>query len=307
VSTPTGGRQTKNERREQAREQARQLREAAKKKERRNRILLQGGIIVAVIAVVAVIAIVIVSSVKPAGPGPRNMASDSLLVQPGGAVAETPGLQPGATPTPNPQPTGDDVIRIQTFVDYMCPYCGLFEQTNAQYIQTLVDSGAASLEIFPISFLDRLSLGTAYSTRAANAFACVADEQPDKALAFHELLFENQPAESSSGLSDDQIIEFARQAGAKSTSVESCIRDQKFKGWVAAATERAQSVSGVTGTPTVIVNGQIYSGTVFGQSYNGSLTDQATFRQFVAAAQGVQYVEQTQSTPAPTPTPTPSG
>lgn len=302
-NAPAGGRPTKNERREQAREQARELREAARKKERRNRVLLQSGIIVGVLAVVAVIVIVIVSSVRPAGPGPRNMASDSLLIEAGGQVHRTPALQPGATPEPNPQPTGDNAIRIQTFVDYMCPYCGQFEATNAEYMQTLVDSGAASLEIFPISFLDRTSLGSQYSTRAANAFACVADEQPDSALAFHELLFQNQPQESTEGLSDDQLVGFAKDAGATDASVETCIREQTFKDWVEAATDRAQQVNGVSGTPTVIVNGQIYSGTVFGQSYNGSLTDQATFRQFIAAAQGVQYVEESRSTPSATPTP----
>jgi len=290
----TGGRPTKNERREQAREQARELREAARKKEKLGRILLQSGIIVGILAVAAVVALVIVSSVKPASPGPQNMASDGLLIQAGGEVLTTPALQPGETPTPNPAPTSGDVIQIQTYVDYMCPYCGQFEATNSEYLRTLVESGAASLEIFPLAFLDRLSLGTAYPTRAMNAFGCVADQQPSAALDFHELLFKNQPAESTAGLSDDEIVELARQAGAKSAAVEACIRDQQFKSWTDAATDRATQERNVTATPTIFVNGQMYE---------GSLTDQATFRQFVAAAQGAQYVEDSAVTPTPTPTP----
>jgi len=289
----TGGRPSKNERREQAREQARELREAARKKEKRNRILLQSGIIVGILAVAAVVVLIIVSSVKPASPGPQNMASDGLLIQAGGEVLRTPALQPGETPTPNPTP-GADVIQIQTYVDYMCPYCGQFEATNAEYLRTLVESGAASLEIFPLSFLDRVSLGTAYPTRAMNAFGCVADQQPDAALTFNELLFANQPAESTGGLNDDEIVELARQAGAKSASVETCIRDQQFKSWTDAATDRATQDRGISATPTILVNGQMYE---------GSLTDQATFRQFVAAAQGAQYVEDSAVTPTPTPTP----
>lgn len=288
----TGGRPTKNERREQAREQARELREAARKKEKRNRILLQSGIIVGILAVAAVVAIIIVSSVKPPSPGPRNMASDGLLIQAGGQVLETPALQPGETPAPTPSPTSSEVIQIQTYVDYLCPYCGQFEATNAAYLRTLVESGAASLEIFPLAFLDRASLGTAYPTRAMNAFGCVADQQPDSALRFNELLFENQPAEGTAGLTDDQIVELARDAGAKSSAVETCIRDQQFKSWTNAATDRATQLRGVSATPTVFVNGQIY---------DGSLTDQATFRQFVAAAQGMQYVEDSAVTPTPTP------
>ncbi len=292
-NAPTGGRPTKNDRREQAREQARINRESAKKKERRNRILLQGGIIVAVLAVVAVIAIVIVSSVKPATPGPRNMASDGILIEPGGTVQETPGLEPGATPTPS-APTGAK-FQIQTYVDYLCPYCGQFESTNAAYLRTLVESGAASLEIMPVAFLDRASAGSEYPSRAMNAVACVADEQPQQVYRFHELLFENQPQESTTGLTDDQIIELARQAGAKSATVETCIRNRTFDSWVKAATDRASAK--ITGTPTVIVNGQTYS---------GSLTDEATFRQFIAEAEGLANAEAT-PTPTPTPTPVPAG
>ncbi len=303
MSTPTGGRQTKNERREQAREQAKQLREAARKTERRNRFLLQGGIVVAVLAVVAVVVVVIVSSVRPAGPGPQNMASGGLLVEAGGQVQTSTAKEAGTVPTPNPTPTDDGLIHIQTFVDYMCPYCGQFEATNAEYIKSLVDSGAASLEVVPISFLDRASLGTQYSTRAMNAFACVADSAPQNALDFHDLLFVNQPAESSTGLDDATLISLAGQAGATSPDIATCIQEQTFKSWTESATDHAMQVTGVQGTPTVIVNGQIYSGTVNGQSYNNSLTDQATFRQFVAAAQGMQYVEDSQTTPTPTPTP----
>lgn len=289
----TGGRPTKNERREQAREEARELREAARKKEKRNRIFLQSGIIVGILAIAAVVALIIVSSVKPASPGPQNMASDGLLIQAGGEVLRTPALQPGETPAPSPTSSAD-VIQIQTYVDYMCPYCGQFEATNSGYLRTLIDSGAASLEIFPLAFLDRVSLGTAYPTRAMNAFGCVADQQPDAALDFNELLFANQPGEGTGGLTDDEIVEFARQAGAKSAAVETCIRDQQFKAWTDAATDRATQERGVSATPSIFVNGQIYE---------GSLTDQATFRQFVAAAQGAQYVEDSAVTPTPTPTP----
>jgi len=304
-NAPTGGRLTKNERREQAREQARLLREEARKKEKRNRILLQSGIVVGVLAVVAVIALVIVNSVRPAGPGPANMASDGVVIQAGGEVLRTPALEPGETPAPAPTPTGSEVIQIQVFVDYMCPFCGQFEATNAEYLRSLVESGAASLEILPISFLDRSSMGTAYSTRAMNAVGCVADQQPDSVLRFHELLFENQPPEPSEGLTNDQLVEFAREAGAKSASVESCIREQRFKDWTEAATDRSMGERGVGGTPTVYVNGQVYTGTVFGQQYSGSLTDQATFRQFVNSAQGVQFLEDSAATPSPTPTATP--
>jgi hypothetical protein len=49
-------RQTKNEKRDHAREQARVMREQQKKKDRRRRFFIQGGIGVAIIAIIAIIA-----------------------------------------------------------------------------------------------------------------------------------------------------------------------------------------------------------------------------------------------------------
>src|SRR5699024_12404568 len=53
------------------------------------------------------------------------------------------------------------------------------------------------LNLHPISILDRASQGTEYSTRAANAAYCVADEDGEAAYTFIDLLFRNQPAEAT--------------------------------------------------------------------------------------------------------------
>ena len=63
---------------------------------------------------------------------------------------------------------------MDTYVDFMCPVCNQFEQAYGEAIQGLVDDGTITLNIHPISILDRASQGTEYSTRAANAMYCVA-------------------------------------------------------------------------------------------------------------------------------------
>jgi len=298
---------TKNERREQAREEARRLREEAKRKERRNKILLQGGIIVAVLAVVVIVALVLVNSVRPAGPGPRNMASDGILIEPGFEVHRTAGLAAGEEPVPN---TSDADLAIQVYMDFGCPHCQEFELTNADYIGTLIESGAGSVEIFPVSILDNNFLGTKYSTRAANAIACAADAQPEAVWDLTRLLFENQPAPGTGGLDDAELVEFANQAGATSGEVESCIRDRKFQNWVRDATTRARNnehpqlaadvaangpqIGGFTGTPTIYVNGVRYS---------GSITDVEVFKAFLQSMLAGDVYEQPTETPTPTPTP----
>ena len=65
-------RPTRNERREAAREKARVLREEQKKRERRNKVLIQGGIIVAVLAIAALVGTLIFQNVQPEEHGERR-------------------------------------------------------------------------------------------------------------------------------------------------------------------------------------------------------------------------------------------
>ena len=301
---PNQPRPSRNERREAAREKARLLREEQKKRERRNKVLIQGGVIVAVIAIAALIGTLIFNSIKPAGPGPLNMASDGILLvggENGIEAVETPAIPAGGDPTPTEQDDSGTVANIVVYLDYLCPFCGQFEQTNSEAMRALVEEGAATLEIHPIAILTNKSAGTQYSLRAANAAACVAEESPQSFFDFNALLFENQPEELSTGLSNDELKEFAAEAGA-SSSVNACIDETRFKAWVQDATNRAltepipnSDLASVTGTPTVLVNGK---------QYVGSLEDAAEFQSFVLQAAGEAYSE---STATPTPTPAPEG
>ncbi len=355
MSNAQGGRPTKNERREQAREQARQLREQAQKRERRNRVFLQGGIILAVVAVLAVVAIVIVNSVKPAGPGPANMASGGILFVSDGSggikVASTPGLADGATPSPS---TSTATVQIQEAIDLTCPVCNQFELGlrdsdgsaataeelqssgltgdptdyvgNFDYIKTLVTSGVASLELFPVAILDRSFEGSAYSTRSANALACIANAEPDSVLDFIEGMYQNQAEEGTSGLTDDQIIAIAKAANADTPDIESCIKQETYKSWVTSMTSTVANwgldweapaqqtaadlaqidpthYTGAFGTPTIVVNGQTYAPTLPQNGQEVAIADSwasnPSFKTFV-----VQVGSQSSSTPTPSPTPT---
>jgi protein-disulfide isomerase len=73
---------------------------------------------------------------------------------------------------------GDGEQSMDTYIDFMCPICGQFEEAYGDAILELVDDGTITLNIHPISILDRYSQGTEYSTRAANAMYCVAEADP---------------------------------------------------------------------------------------------------------------------------------
>ncbi|WP_166996342.1 DsbA family protein [Paramicrobacterium fandaimingii] len=287
---------TSPSKRHQVREKARQLREKQHKRDVRNRVLLQGGIGVLIIAVIVAVVMIVVSSIKPETAGPKNMASDGIVIGKDLVAHTTPALAAGASPV---QATADpDVAHIRIYVDYLCPWCGDFEKTNIDQLEGWLNSGAAVLEIHPIAVLTSKSQGTEYSLRAANAAACVANESPDSFFAFNKALFEKQPEEGTKGLTDDQLVSMATSAGA--SSIDDCVDDKTYSSWVQSATERAVSgplpgtdVERVEATPTVLVNGK---------QYTGSLTDEEEFHAFVVATNS-----ETVATTTPSPSASPQG
>lgn len=300
VSTGGPARPSKNERREAAREKARLLREEQRKRERRNRFLIGGGITVGALAIIAIIAVIIFTSIRPAGPGPANMATDGIKIGQGLVAETTPALQPGEDPQ-EPSANEANVVDIRIWVDFLCPVCNAFETANGEQIRGWLEDGSVTYEVHPISFLDRLSQGTKYSTRSANAAACVANYSPDSFFDYMQILFENQPAENSAGLDDATLVSLAEEAGVeKQSQIEKCVTDGQFANWVGQATLRAQAgpipnsdVASIEGTPTVIVNGV---------QYRGAVDDPDEFAAFVLAQSSTPTPDST-STPTPTPTP----
>ncbi|MGN6125664.1 MAG: DsbA family protein, partial [Humibacter sp.] len=176
---------SKKDKREAAREHARIMREEAAKKARRRKWWIQGSVAVVIVAVLAVVALVIVNSI-PQGQtaaGPKNMASNGIVMTSTTKAVATPALQPGETPVATAQPDKASKAYITVYLDYQCPYCQEFETTNSTQIGQWLDSGLAQLEIHPLAMLDASSNGTRYSSRAMNAAACVANYKPDDYFA----------------------------------------------------------------------------------------------------------------------------
>ncbi len=246
----------------------------------------------------AVVALIIVSAIRPTVPGPKNMASDGVLVGSGLTVKPTASLAADAKPIAStPDPSGS-VVDIRVYADYLCSLCGEFQRTNLNQLEPLVRDGAVTLEMHPVAIYTSHSAGTKYSLRAANAAACVANYSPKAFWKFNASLFMDQPREGGPGLTDAQLKQRVKDAGATNSSeISSCIDDGRFKTWVTTASDRALSgpipnstVNKMTNALLVLVNGK---------PYTGSLTSAADFKAFVLQSQGDQY----SSTATPTPSP----
>jgi protein-disulfide isomerase len=277
--------QTKNDKRAAAREQARLVREKQLQRERLRRWLIPTGVTVVVVAVIAVV-VLVVSTSAPApqsAAGPKNMLSDGILFtgSNGTAVATTtPAIPASGSPTPLPSDAGGDVPHVVEYIDFACPFCNEFESTNASKIQSLVAERKATLEIHPVAILDKSFQGTRYASRAINAGACVANFSPNDFLAVMNAFYAQQPKENSPGLTNAQILSLVHGAGVKSAEIDRCISGESFTAWVASTTSRFLANPDVVtpagvGTPTIFVDGKIYS---------GSLTDPSAFNSFLGAA-----------------------
>ncbi|MFY1699862.1 MULTISPECIES: DsbA family protein [unclassified Solwaraspora] len=253
----------------QSRDRARALREAqaaiaAQRGRRRRWAYAVGGVVIA--ALVVAIAVTVVDAM---GRKPGGVATDADAAQRPSSATAAGSLTIGDPAAP---------VELEVFLDYMCPFCGRFERANGDDVARLVAQGTVRLQLYPLSFLDEASAGSEYSTRAANAVATVADRAPEQLLAFHQALFEQQPAEGTEGLSDDAIAALARDVGVPA-AVVATFDDRRFVSWTAAATEQAFA-SGISGTPTVRIDGTTFTGDLYTA---GTLT-----RALTAAAAGPQ-------------------
>ena len=143
---------------------------------------------------------------------------------------------------------------MSVYSDYMCPFCGLFETTNGALLEELRASGDIVLDMHPVAILDRYSAGTLFSTRATAAAFAVAELAPEALVEFNAVLFANQPEENTEGLSDEQIADFATQAGVPD-DVVATLADGTYTWWAAQATERASQDLGSLSTPTILLDG----------------------------------------------------
>lgn len=151
---------------------------------------------------------------------------------------------------------GDGPNSVDTYIDFMCPICNQFEQAEGETIQQLLDDGSITLNIHPVSILDRASQGTEFSTRSASAAYCVAESDPDAVLDFVRAMYAQQPAESSPGLTNEEIVAIAESAGATNSSA--CITDGTYMDFATAMTRNLPTnpANGSAGTPTLVVNGE---------------------------------------------------
>jgi len=194
-------------------------------------------------------------------------------------------------------------VTVDLYEDLQCPICNALEQGGlTKDFDAKVKATNIKVNYHVMSFLDSSSNGNKYSSRAANAAYCAADQSPEAFGKFHDIAYgkdssgqNNQPAEGSNGVPDSTLIDWGKQAGITSADFSTCVTSNQHKDLVAAVTEAA-SKKGVNGTPTAFVQGKEVKG-----KGNAAVT-QAQIDAAITAA-----LASAKSTAAPSPTASPTG
>ncbi len=264
-------RKSKAERTAEAREKARLIREAQAKKDKRNKLLIGWGIVAAVVVILVVVGLVVAGNIQrnapiaDQGPTPANanahggvtllanneVAKTEPATVDANSVGDAPKTPPATVVAPGAEAEAGKPVKVVLYVDFICPVCKNFEAQYNDQLTSLRNDGKITVEYRALGFLDSRST-TNYSSRAANAAACVANTAPGKYADYFNALYAQQPAEGSAGLSDNDLKKMASDMGV---DINSCVDDKTYRPFVKFTTKEASAI-GVTGTPTVFVDGK---------------------------------------------------
>ncbi|GAB2739639.1 DsbA family protein [Streptomyces bullii] len=220
-----------------ARERLAVEREKQKAADKRRRALIVGATVAAVLGLAAVIGVV------AANAGKDDSEATGPVVAPSGAQGKD-GLAIAV---------GKDSAKstLTVWEDFRCPACKAFEQAYRPVIHELTEAGQLKVEYHLVRLIDG-NMGGAGSGASANAAACAQDA--GKFAAYHDVLFDNQPAEADDAYADsDRLIELAGKVdGLDTPAFRTCVEDGTHDGWVEKSNEAFQK-GGYSGTPTVLL------------------------------------------------------
>lgn len=240
-------------------------------------------VLVVVLAVWSVVGIVALTSqvssleAKVDALSARVSAERTVAEGPSAAAPSAP--SPQSAPTPAPAPTdiavpsgavtggaivvGDPEAAqvVEVYVDYQCPYCQRWETEigTALMERAMTPGSGIAVRQYNMAFLGEANRSLdppGASARAASAAACMLDgEGIDAFVAFNKAVFAlpggTDPATRFDAAS---LVALAGGLGASDATL-ACIEDGSFIPFVSATTQAAFG-RGVTGTPTVLINGK---------------------------------------------------
>lgn len=143
-------------------------------------------------------------------------------------------------------------VKFDIWEDFQCPACRSFTlNIEPQIIKQYVETGKVLYTFHNYAFIDS-QVGTKESQQAANAAMCAGAQ--NRFWDMHAMLWANWNGENAGAFNDKRLVAFAETLGLNMTDFNSCFNQNTFKAEIDADFTKGQDM-GVTGTPTMFVNG----------------------------------------------------
>lgn len=140
-------------------------------------------------------------------------------------------------------------VHVVQFSSYTCGYCKNFsDNTEADFIEEFVDPGKVYYRYV------NLASSNEKSVNAAIASYCAAEQ--NRFFEYKDFLYTY--ANAADGFSAENLTQYAASANMDVNQFQTCLEADTYANAYLDDRRYAQSV-GVTGTPTFLVNGELYS------------------------------------------------
>jgi protein-disulfide isomerase len=156
-------------------------------------------------------------------------------------------------------------VKIVIYEDFQCPYCKIYtESTEKQLLESsYISSGEVYYVFMQYPFVDTSSKSKE-SHQAANASMCALEQ--GRFWDYHSMLYANQGTENGGSFKGKKLQAFAEALGLDMTAFNQCFNTNKYSAEIEADFQTG-TAAGVTGTPTIFLNGTIIGSGV--PSYDG--------------------------------------
>ena len=220
-----------------ARDRLADERRLQEQRDRRNKALGVIGGAVTLIVVTVVVGVLINSERGKSEADFRDAVAPALRQADGSIVMAKPGV---TTPV------------MEVFEDFQCPACQNLEKVSGNTIKRLAAEGRVKVVYRPFRLFDQEPT-KGNSLRAANAALCAP---ADRWVRYHDLIFMNQPEETTTGFATGALTSMGAKAGITGSAFENCVNNGKKNMQVQQMTDYAMNVGKVTQSPTVKLNGK---------------------------------------------------
>jgi len=206
-------------------------------------------IIIAIVLIAAVASAAILLR-KKSNAQPTNVLSTTVSpdgASPAGANAASPAATSEVS-IPKPNVKVSSPVVLEEFGDYQCPPCGMLYPELKKIEAEYGDQLRIVFHHFPLTKMHKNALAAAHAAEAAR--------NQDKFWEMHDWLYRNQQAWAEAPDARPMFISYAQELGL---NIDKFVRDMdspEVEQRINADIEKGTS-RGVTGTPTVFIEGQM--------------------------------------------------